>query len=410
MAQQVVFYSWQSWTDGGANRNFIEDSLERAIKEIRKDDSLRLDPVIDRDTQNVPGSADIANTILAKVAEADVFVGDVSLVAHDPSTQRRTPNPNVLVELGYALGKLGDGKLICVHNLATGRIEDLPFDIRGRTVATYELLPKPSMADEIQWQQLRAEQRKQFVPRLRNALIAVLSAPDQALSEFVSQMTEKLIVAIIFGSEVEDRPIKPGSEELRLILGGIADDLRTMACQEPAVRSDLSGRLEGLATAIEEAIHFTRYMGKENHDQYVGLVRRSVELATSLKQDWVDPHPLSRDNLTALHRQLYEMRRQLDNLVNRLPGLLRRSSGLEEANSIANALGLNLCRYAQFDLDAIQSGLAGRLSTVGRQLHLVGVTIEYAGGFHRAAQKTTNTLEAMAAAFAGLVEGLPDPR
>ncbi len=106
MAQQVVFYSWQSWTDAGANRNFIEDCLERAIKEIRKDDSLRLDPVIDRDVQGVPGSADIANTILSKIAEADVFVADVSFV-NDLAPGRRTPNPNVLMELGYALAKLG---------------------------------------------------------------------------------------------------------------------------------------------------------------------------------------------------------------------------------------------------------------------------------------------------------------
>jgi hypothetical protein len=102
MAQQVLFYSWQSWIDGGANRNFIEDCLERAIKEIRKDDSLRLDPVIDRDTQGVPGSADIANMIFGKIVGADVFVADVSFV-NNASPGRRTPNPNVLVELGYAL-------------------------------------------------------------------------------------------------------------------------------------------------------------------------------------------------------------------------------------------------------------------------------------------------------------------
>jgi len=208
MAQQVVFYSWQSWTDAGANRNFIEDCLERAIKEIRKDDSLRLDPVIDRDVQGVPGSADIANTIFGKIVEADVFVADVSFV-HDPATQRRTPNPNVLVELGYALAKLGESKAVCVHNLATGRVEDLPFDIRGRTVATYELPPKAGVPDEATWQTLRAEQRKQLVGRLKHAVTAVLSATDPALAQFVNEMVEKLILVIIFGGEVEDSRSSP---------------------------------------------------------------------------------------------------------------------------------------------------------------------------------------------------------
>jgi hypothetical protein len=408
MAQQVIFYSWQSWTDGTANRNFIEDCLGRAIKEIHKDDSLRLDPVIDRDTQGVPGSADIANTIFGKVAEADVFVADVSFV-NDAAPGRRTPNPNVLVELGYALAKLGEGKVVCVHNLATGRVEDLPFDIRGRTVATYELPPKTGVSDEAAWQALRAEQRKQFVGRLKHALVAVLSALDPALSEFVSQMAEKLILAIIFGSEVEDRPIQPGSEEMRAVLGGVADDLRAMACQEPAGRLDLSGRLEEVATAIEEAIHFSRCLGTENWQQYVGLVRRSVELATSLKKEWVDPRPLGRDDLAAVHRRLHEVRRQLDNLVARLPGLLRRPGGLEDAYATANSLGLDLCRYGQWNLDPIQPGLAARLSEVGRTLHLIGVTIDYVGG-SGAFQKAAVTLEQLASALGALVDGLPAPR
>ncbi len=406
MAQQVVFYSWQSWTDEGANRNFIEDCLERAIKEIRKDGSLKVDPVIDRDTQNVPGVADIANTILDKVAEAAVFVGDVSLVAHDPSTNRRTPNPNVLIELGYALGKLGEEKLICVHNVATGRIEDLPFDIRGRTVATYELPPKARVQDEAKWRELRAEQRKQFVSRLKNALVTVLSAPDPSLSTFLSQLAEKLVLAIIFGGEVEEREVDPGLEELRIVLSDVAEDLRALACQEQAGRLDLTVRLDEVAAAIEEAVHFPRNMGPENWEQYAGLVRHAVELATALKKEKVDLHPLGRKTLAALHQRLYEIRRQLDNLVNRLTSLLRRPNGLDEAHSKANALGLDLCRYGQFDLDPIQPSLSARLNEIGRTLHLVGVTIDYVGG----ADDGVETLQEMAAAFDNLVDGLPMPR
>jgi hypothetical protein len=409
MAQQVVFYSWQSWTDAGANRNFIEDCLERAIKEIRKDDSLRLDPVIDRDVQGVPGSADIANTIFGKIVEADVFVADVSFV-NDLAPGRRTPNPNVLVELGYALAKLGEGKVVCVHNLATGRVEDLPFDIRGRTVATYELPPKAGVPDEATWQALRAEQRKQIVGRLKHAVTAVLSATDPTLSEFVSQMVEKLLLAVIFGGEVEDRPLKPGSEVLRAVIGGVATDLRAMASQEPATRLSLGQRLDEVANAIEEAVHFTRYMGRENHDQYVRLVMRSVELATALKKEWTDDRALNRDNLTALHRRLYEMRRQLDNLVSRLPTQFQRSGGLDEAYEAANSLGLDLCRYGQFDLDAIQPGLAARLSEVGRNLHLFGVTVDYAGGMGRGRLKAAENLERFAGEFGRLVDGLPPPR
>jgi hypothetical protein len=57
-------------------------------------------------------------------------------------------------------------------------------------------------------------------------------------------------------------------------------------------------------------------MGRENHDEYVRLVTRTVELATALKKESVDNGTLNRDNLTAVHRRLYEIRRQLDNQPN----------------------------------------------------------------------------------------------
>jgi hypothetical protein len=409
MAQQVVFYSWQSWTDGGANRNFIEDCLERAIKEIRKDDSLRLDPVIDRDVQGVPGSADIANTIFGKIVEADVFVADVSFV-NDLAPGRRTPNPNVSVELGYALAKLGEGKVVCVHNLATGRVEDLPFDIRGRTVATYELPPKAGVPDEATWLALRAEQRKQLVGRLKHAVTAVLSATDPALAQFVNQMVEKLILAIIFGGEVDDRPIKPGCEVMRAVLEDVAGHLRAMACKEESHKLEISARLEEVADALEHGVHFSRCLNRGNYEEYVGLVKRAVELASLLKAEWLAGRSLDRGNLVAVHRRLYEMRRQLDALVSRLSDLFRRPGGLAEAYETANALGLDLCRYGQFNLDPIQAGLAARLSEIGRNLHLVGVTLDYAGGMSRGPQKAAENLERFANEFGGLVDSLSPPR
>lgn len=47
---------------------------------------------------------------------------------------RATPNPNVLVELGYAAHSLGWDRIIVVVNTAHGAIEELPFDFRARIV------------------------------------------------------------------------------------------------------------------------------------------------------------------------------------------------------------------------------------------------------------------------------------
>jgi hypothetical protein len=49
------------------------------------------------------------------------------------------PNPNVLIELGYALKALGHASIIMVMNTAFGPLENLPFDLRQKRAVTYSL-------------------------------------------------------------------------------------------------------------------------------------------------------------------------------------------------------------------------------------------------------------------------------
>lgn len=132
----TVFFSWQSDTRAAANRTLIHDALDAAAVELRRDVAVGIDLCIDRDTQNTPGTPDIAGTIFAKIQEADVFVADVTRINRGVEG-RPTPNPNVLVELGYALRELGSERVILVMNSNMGSIEELPFDLRHRRVLTY---------------------------------------------------------------------------------------------------------------------------------------------------------------------------------------------------------------------------------------------------------------------------------
>lgn len=136
MARQIVFYSWQSDRPNNTNRGLIQTALERAANSIRKDQSLQVEPVIERDTAGVAGSPDIASTIFGKIETADVFVADVSLVTEDVAG-RQTPNPNVLLELGFAVKALGWNRVILVINDRYGGPELLPFDLRMRRAIPY---------------------------------------------------------------------------------------------------------------------------------------------------------------------------------------------------------------------------------------------------------------------------------
>lgn len=128
--ERTIFYSWQSDLPNRTNRGFIQDALERVAEDVRSDDALAIEPVVDRDTAGVPGSPAISDTILQKIGRADVFVPDVSIVMSG-SAGRSSPNPNVVMELGYAVAQLGWDRIIMVMNTAFGDVTQLPFDLRA---------------------------------------------------------------------------------------------------------------------------------------------------------------------------------------------------------------------------------------------------------------------------------------
>jgi hypothetical protein len=78
--QYNIFFSWQSDLPSGVTRTFIEEALKRAASTVAKEDTIDVEPVIDRDTTGVPGSPDISSTIIAKIDDAQAFVADVTII------------------------------------------------------------------------------------------------------------------------------------------------------------------------------------------------------------------------------------------------------------------------------------------------------------------------------------------
>jgi hypothetical protein len=130
-----VFYSWQSDIDGKINRYFILEALEKAVKNLK--DKGAFDIEIGQAARDEPGTPDIRNAIFKKIDECSIFIVDITFI-NDNNAKRRTPNPNVLIELGYAVKKLGFEKIISVFNKEFGRPEELPFDIRHRNLTQYQ--------------------------------------------------------------------------------------------------------------------------------------------------------------------------------------------------------------------------------------------------------------------------------
>lgn len=135
-----IFYSWQSDLPNSTNRGFIHEVIDKSIKKIILDDDYKIQPRLDKDTDGVSGSPNISQTILEKIKNSNVFVADISIVTGFQKDERFSPNPNVLIELGFAISCLTWDKIILIYNDLHNNDETvLPFDIRQHRRISYTL-------------------------------------------------------------------------------------------------------------------------------------------------------------------------------------------------------------------------------------------------------------------------------
>lgn len=130
----TIFFSWQSDLPGNKTRNIIQKGIDSATKLLRE----TVEIITDRDTQGEVGSPDIMQTIFSKIDNCDIFVADVSAITKievldkegNPTGKiKAMPNPNVMMELGYATNVLGTNRVICILNSEFGDKENMHFDV-----------------------------------------------------------------------------------------------------------------------------------------------------------------------------------------------------------------------------------------------------------------------------------------
>lgn len=131
--EKTVFWSWQSDLDPRVTKDLVRYALDEAVKQLAADLEEADRPSVTSDTQGVAGTPDIVATILRKIDDAAVFVGDVTPIALSESG-KACANPNVLLEMGYAKKSLTDTRVIQIWNTAFegATVDRLPFDMRGR--------------------------------------------------------------------------------------------------------------------------------------------------------------------------------------------------------------------------------------------------------------------------------------
>lgn len=144
---QTIFYSWQSDLLKETNQIAIRQSLRVAANTLESEiDDIKIE--IDEATRNTTGSQNIPALIFDKISQSDIFVCDITTINGDANERyRRVPNPNVLIELGYAVSILGWKRIILLFNSHYGTFpNDLPFDIDRHRTTKFCIVDKKDKA------------------------------------------------------------------------------------------------------------------------------------------------------------------------------------------------------------------------------------------------------------------------
>jgi hypothetical protein len=173
MMQFTVFYSWQSDLAVETNKGLIRGAIKLACNNLENEfQATELRITVDEAADNVSGSPNIPLTIFDKIASADVFICDITTINKEvievieairnlqaieditkPKKLRPVPNPNVMIELGYAIAHLGWDRIIMLFNTSYGTLEDAPFDIDRHKIHHYKLSPKPENKPKKQFEE-----------------------------------------------------------------------------------------------------------------------------------------------------------------------------------------------------------------------------------------------------------------
>jgi hypothetical protein len=195
-----IFYSWQSDLPGNITRNFIEDVIKAAAKYLANTVAV----IPDRDTRGEMGSPNIETTIFNKIDECDLFIADLSIVGSYQDSSGHTkymPNPNVLIELGYAVKVLSWERVICFVNTDYGKEAELPFDLNHHRVTGYSLQDKE-----------KAEVRRDLRDIISSTVITLLENGPRIKEGFAGHIVgnylfdEKIVVRELSPMKIEKNP------------------------------------------------------------------------------------------------------------------------------------------------------------------------------------------------------------
>jgi hypothetical protein len=180
----TAFFAWQLDTPAEQNKKFIWNALVSATNTTASSAIPEESPRPESDTLGVAGSPNVVDTIFNRIRECAFFVADLTFTSKTESG-KIVPNPNVLIELGYAARSVGWERTILVMNDFYGTAKQLPFDIlQHRWPIEYRMSDRTIVGEK------RFEQ-------LSDALSAAITSCEAHMLSRAEEMADSLDTATI---------------------------------------------------------------------------------------------------------------------------------------------------------------------------------------------------------------------
>lgn len=199
-------------------------------------------------------------------------------------------------------------------------------------------------------------------------------------SQLLSELSSMIIEVLIYGEEAEQRNCNPWLDMWRSQFAQAASDLRDIAVNDSAIEKGLPDEVNELANLLDAVAHFTMTLGcwpelKKNIDEV--LIK-----ARSVREEWIDPMPLSPESIKQIKKTILESERKLWNLCKRAEDEDYVFRKTEDFQSEASDIGYLLLRVSYYNMDSMKENLSSELQAIARDLHLVETARLYADGGH----------------------------
>jgi hypothetical protein len=198
-----LFFAWQSDSPLDDNKHLIRDAAREAVKRVSADADVEESPRLDHDTKGLSGTPEVASTIFSKIEQAGMFLGDVTFVGSSRSSdgrEKKLPNMNVAIEMGYAGRAVGWERIILVMNRAYGDADEQVFDIKHRRNPITFDVPADSVPER------RKEEKRKLSKAIEEAMRARLKCEHEGVQDILSVLDQHCLEVMVTYSPHQSFP------------------------------------------------------------------------------------------------------------------------------------------------------------------------------------------------------------